>query len=132
MLQKAGAKVITEDIGEKTVQSKNDIDYSLIRSYGDRELIDYLISNFSQSTPMKITELKKQIESKANTDIKRTLHGLKNLFGNVGAHNVAAHCQYLEDLTDNEGPEFIGKHVPDLERQYFSIRGELIEFLQRH
>ena len=101
------------------------INKNLIDSYGDIDLIQFLLSNFTLNVPLRIQETKNFIDDLNDKSVMKSLHVLKNLFGNIGAESAAEFCQMLEDDVKKHGCLFIKDELLKLSSEFEIVQKEL-------
>ena len=105
------------------------INIELIKSYEDKELIQFLYKNFCIKTPEKINYLDEYALSLNVREITGALHALKNLFANVGAEKQADFCQSIEDKVSRDIKYDFTYDLTKMRRHYSDTRAALKEVI---
>jgi HPt (histidine-containing phosphotransfer) domain-containing protein len=105
------------------------INFDLIKSYDNKELIMFLYKNFCINVPKKIKLLEEAVADSNLLEVKRTLHALRNLFANVGAEKPAEYCQITENSVRDISDLNINVWSQIIKRSFEQTSQELKRFL---
>jgi CheY-like chemotaxis protein/HPt (histidine-containing phosphotransfer) domain-containing protein/two-component sensor histidine kinase len=100
-------------------------DLRMLEKEGTPSFLRELVETFNQSTPERLSRMRKALDTRDAKDLTKTAHTLKTAAASLGAMSVSALCRELEALGKSgkldESSELLGR----LEREYGMAKAAL-------
>ena len=105
------------------------IDATLARLGGDRELLAEFVAIFQSDAPQLVRDLEEAVAQQDATVVERTAHSLKGLAANIGATGVADQADELERRAANGSRNELTATLSHLKTQMQLLNGSLTNLL---
>lgn len=94
-----------------------DLEASLTRMAGDRELLDEMVGLFREDAPALLARIEKSLESSQPNELERAAHSLKGLCANLESKRAAAAANALLEAARAGDLALARDLVPEMQRQ---------------
>ncbi|MFQ5583388.1 MAG: response regulator, partial [Calditrichia bacterium] len=100
----------------------------LERVEGDMPLLGEIVELFYQEYPRFINQIKTSIDKQDPSQLKKSAHTLKGMFGNLGAHTAFDLAKSLEDCSKKEDYSAAQQTLAQLKDEIEEVKNALYQF----
>ncbi len=92
---------------------------------GKPDILQKIVDHYLNTAPQLLQQVREAIEQRDAAALRMAAHTLKSSSANLGARTLAAHCQELETMAEEEALESAAQLLSEIESGYVPVAAEL-------